>query len=103
MQPEQFGPAYEFWQRLWEKEQNSFENLNSQMNHSPNEGPPTSSESYILLEDNDYTKGLKRKRDGSNKASTAIGLSKHRSRLIGKYNGCPWLFHGKHYSKGVQG
>ncbi|XP_057368151.1 terminal nucleotidyltransferase 4B-like [Daphnia carinata] len=102
IQPEQFGPAYEFWQRLWEKEQNSFENLNSQMNHLPSEGPSTT-ESFILLEDNDYAKGQKRKRDGSNKASTAIGLSKHRSRLIGKYNGCPWLLHGKHYSKGVLG
>lgn len=88
---------------LWEKEQNSFERLNStQMNRIPSEGP-ASNESFILLEDNDYNKGLKRKRDGSNKASTAIGLSKHRNRLIGKYNGCPWLVPGKHYPKGILG
>lgn len=73
------------------------------MNRLPSEGPQSASESFILLEDNDYTKGLKRKRDGSNKASTAIGLSKHRNRLIGKYNGCPWFVPEKRYSKGVIG
>ena len=72
------------------------------MNHLPSEGLSTT-ESFISLEDSDYAKGQKRKRDGSNKASTAIGLSKHRNRLIGKYNGCPWLVEGKHYSKGVLG
>merc|ERR1712071_372313 len=51
----------------------------------------------------DYAKGLKRKRDGSNKASTAIGLSKFRNRLIGKYEGCPWLVRGKRYTKGIIG
>lgn len=72
------------------------------MNNLSSEGPQ-STESFIPLEDNDYAKGLKRKRDGSNKASTAMGLSKHRNRLIGKYNGCPWLLPGKCYPKGVLG
>ena len=63
----------------------------------------SSMDSYILLDDNDYAKGLKRKRDGSNKASTAIGLSKFRNRLIGKYEGCPWLVRGKRYTKGIIG
>ena len=103
IQPEQLGPAYEFWQRLWEKEQNSFENLNTQnMSHLP-QNSQSSMDSYILLDDNDYAKGLKRKRDGSNKASTTIGLSKNRNRLIGKYEGCPWLVRGKRYPKGILG
>merc|ERR1712071_701178 len=103
IQPEQLGPAYEFWQRLWEKEQSSFENLNNQNMSQLPQNSQSSMDSYILLDDNDYAKGLKRKRDGSNKASTAIGLSKFRNRLIGKYEGCPWLVRGKRYTKGIIG
>ena len=103
IQPEQLGPAYEFWQRLWEKEQSSFENLNNQNMSQLPQNSQSSMDSYILLDDNDYAKGLKRKRDGSNKASTMIGLSKYRNRLIGKYEGCPWLVRGKRYTKGIIG
>lgn len=103
VQPEQFGQAFEFWSKLWNKEQTSFENSNNQtMNHLPSKNPQ-SVDSYILLDDGDSAKGLKRKRDGSNKASTACGLSKHRQRLIGKYDGCPWLVPGKQYSTGIVG
>ena len=77
------------------------------MSHLANQNSQSSivNESYIVLEDNeqsDYAKGMKRKRDG-NKASTAIGMSKYRNRLIGKYEGCPWLVSGKKYSKGIVG
>lgn len=106
VQPEQFGQglAYDFWQRLWEREQDSFNSLNSKnMNQLSSSAPQQSLDSYILLDENDYAKGLKRKRDGSNKASTAVGLTRNRARLIGKYDGCPWLIQGKHYSKGIVG
>lgn len=75
------------------------------MSHLANHNSQSSIESYIVLEDNeqsDYAKGMKRKRDG-NKASTAIGMSKYRNRLIGKYEGCPWLISSKKYSKGIIG
>ena len=103
VQPEQFGQAFEFWSKLWDKEQSSFENCNTQaMNQLPSRNPQPM-DSYISLDDSDYSKGLKRKRDGSNKASTACGLSKHRPTLIGKYDGCPWLLPGKCYSRGILG
>lgn len=104
VQPEQLGEAFNFWQNLWEKEQNIIESLNSSsMTQSPNISPHAA-ESFILLEESGHSKGLKRKRDGSNKASTALGLSsKHRQRLIGKYEGCPWLLDGKQYSTGIIG
>lgn len=117
VQPEQLGPACEFWYRLWEKEQNSFDhlngsntNMNSQMGHqhtSSTVNAQSPIESYIVLDENDelpdYAKGLKRKRDSTNKASTAMGMSKFRNRLIGKYEGCPWLVRGKRYSRGIIG
>ena len=73
------------------------------MNQLSSSAPQQSLDSYILLDENDYAKGLKRKRDGSNKASTAVGLTRNRARLIGKYDGCPWLIQGKHYPKGIVG
>lgn len=104
VQPEQFGQglAYEFWQRLWEQEQDSFDQNSKNMNQLSS-SIPQSMDSFILLDENDYAKGLKRKREGSNKASTAMGLTKNRKSLIGKYDGCPWLIKGKHYSKGIVG
>lgn len=102
MQPEQLGPAFDFWQKLWEKEQSLLENQANQINQHV-QVDSMASESYILVDENDYAKGLKRKRDVSNKASTSMGLSKHRNRLIGKYNGCPWMIPGKVYSKGING
>lgn len=106
IQPEQLGQAFEFWQNLWEKEQVSFENSNFNcMNNFPSKNTIPIMDPLVAIEDGEYSKGFKRKRDGSNKASTASGLSscKHRQRLIGKYNGCPWLFPGKQYSTGIVG
>lgn len=107
IQPEQLGQAYEFWYKLWDREQDSYDNLStSNMSHPSHQNPQSSADPYIALDDSelpDYAKGLKRKRDVANRASTAIGMSKFRNRLIGKYEGCPWRVWGKRYSKGIIG
>lgn len=78
--------------KLWQKEQQNFESYSSQLNGTP--------EDSGLMEDESR---CSRRRDGYNKASTVIGLSKHRSRLIGKYDGCPWIDRRKHYPPGILG
>ncbi|KAL1115085.1 hypothetical protein AAG570_007116 [Ranatra chinensis] len=89
-QPEQEGPAKEFWNRIWNA-YTSFEHVKAK--YLPETRKRTHAQANGLGHNNNNGMGAVW---GTNWAST-YGMNKNRKALIGIYGGCPWRPPNKRY------
>lgn len=101
-QPEQFGPAKDFWTRIWDAH-TGLDNLKIGVSEEKHNNK---SQELISVDNSTNTdsltkRGLSNFNNNSyitlNRAST-YGMNKHHASLIGIHGGCPWRPANRTYS-----
>lgn len=90
-QPEQEGPAKEFWMRIWESHIFSRDHVKANIyDYAPNFITKTTDNIENIPEN--YKRmplNINNANNSTNRAST-YAMNRHQNTLIGKYGGCPW-------------
>lgn len=91
-QPEQEGPAKDYWGRLWDTY------INLQKKEAKQD-----TKTKISEEGSDISVTMKRTHAQANltpwttNLASTYGMDRNKDSLIGTYGGCPWRPHGKRY------
>lgn len=89
-QPEQEGPAKEFWMRIWDFHINSREHLKANIHDYGHNVFYKNAENIENIPENYKRMPLNANNNHSINRASTYAMNRFQDALIGKYGGCPW-------------